>query len=90
LRQLSYACNRIGETTRKPKDFVAIRLIRLRSASRLGEKRGAINMALIVLVLVVWLALVLLGFERLLYEWYDMLEMREREGQRRLSESAND
>jgi hypothetical protein len=37
-------------------------------------------MALIVLALVVWLALVLVGFERLLGGWYDVLEMREREG----------
>ena len=37
-------------------------------------------MAPIVLLLVVWLASVLLGFERLLSEWCDMHEMREREG----------
>jgi hypothetical protein len=39
LRQVSYACNRIDKTTRKPKDFVAIRLIRLRNTSRLGVYR---------------------------------------------------
>ena len=38
-RSASYACNRIDKTTRKPKDFVAIRLIRLRNTSRLGVYR---------------------------------------------------
>jgi hypothetical protein len=43
-------------------------------------------MAPIVLLLVVWLALVLLGLERLLGDWYDMhpdaaREMREMHGQ---------